>query len=164
MFKKVYLNSNQLKQALAAELPSFMVPNVFVELSAFPLTPNAKIDRKALPLQKQTTEPVNSQENYENASDLELKVLEIWRDILGTDQFGLDDNFFDHGGHSLLVVDVMTRVRPLFEKQIKLIDLFRFPMVRKLVKHLSSESEASDTSVLSNAQSRGAARRAARRR
>ena len=50
------------------------------------------------------------------------------------------------------------------EKQIKLIDLFRFPMVRKLVKHLSSESEASDTSVLSNAQSRGAARRAARRR
>ena len=158
------INSNQLKQALAAELPSFMVPNVFVELSAFPLTPNAKIDRKALPLPKQTTEPVNSQENFENASDIELKVLEIWRDILGTDQFGLDDNFFDHGGHSLLVVDVMTRVRPLFEKQIKLIDLFRFPMVRKLVKHLSSESEASDTSVLSNAQSRGAARRAARRR
>jgi non-ribosomal peptide synthetase component F len=160
------VTSTTLKEALHSVLPPFMVPNAFVKLDSFPLTPNAKIDRKALPLptivNNQDNEAAN--EELESASDLERQVLKIWQDILGTSQFGLDDNFFDHGGHSLLVVDVMTRVRPLFTKQIKLIDLFRYPQVRQLVEHLSETNNAGETAVIAGAQSRAAARRAARRR
>jgi len=156
--------SQVLKQALAAQLPAFMVPNVFVRLQAFPLTPNAKIDRKALPLPNVSQTSLEAEVDVGNASDLELKVLDIWRDILGTHAFGLEDNFFDHGGHSLLVVDVMTRVRPLFEKQIKLIDLFRHPQVRALVEYLADDSTNADSAMIESAQSRAAARRAARRR
>jgi len=153
-----------LKAALAETLPPFMVPNVFVELESFPLTPNAKVDRKALPLPRTAQDNEANKALLSSASDLEVKVLNIWRDILGLDTLGLDDHFFDNGGHSLLVVDVMTRVKPLFEKPIKLIDLFRYPKVRELVKHLSSDSKAGEQAKIETATSRGAARRAARKR
>jgi len=130
----VTLQPDRLRQALAAELPEIMLPASLLVLPALPLTPNGKIDRLALPdpraaaLQPQVAAP---------ESDFEKTIAALWRDVLGRSEVGMSDNFFDLGGHSLLVVQVQRRLREVSGREVSITDMFRFPTIRGLAQHLA---------------------------
>jgi amino acid adenylation domain-containing protein len=118
---------DDLKAALGRSLPDYMVPAFFVFLDALPLSPNGKLDRKALPkpdLRAGTSaifEPPRTQ--------VEREVANVWQGLLKVDQVGIHDNFFDLGGHSLLVVQMQSRLHQRFGRELALIELFQKPTV-----------------------------------
>ncbi|MCP4904776.1 MAG: LLM class flavin-dependent oxidoreductase [bacterium] len=128
---------SDLREALAEHLPDFMLPSVFVYLDHYPQTPNGKIDRKALPAPSETRSR-STAEYKPPASELELSLAEVWKEVLYLEQVGLDDNFFDLGGHSLLVVQAHRKLREVVSMPLSLTDLYRFPTIRGLVDHISS--------------------------
>jgi amino acid adenylation domain-containing protein len=103
------LDPKTLRTALAARLPAYMVPSAVVVLDALPLTPNRKVDRAALPAPREVagTGPVRG----EPESAMERLLADVWADALGGVGVGVHDNFFDLGGHSLLVITVLERMR-----------------------------------------------------
>jgi natural product biosynthesis luciferase-like monooxygenase protein len=124
-----------LRSALRGRLPEYMVPSNLVVLDSLPLTPNKKIDRKALPAPESVSaEPKAS--FLAPATELEHAIAGIWSDLLRMPRVGLDDNFFDSGGHSLLAVQAHRRLRDAIGRDLALTDLFRFPTIRSLVRHL----------------------------
>ncbi len=131
---------DDLRGHLRGLLPEFMVPSHFVAMADLPRTPNLKVDRKALPSPEDavnTARPV-----VEAASDIEGKILAIWRNALGTDAVGVEDNFFDSGGHSILAVRVHREIVQGLGVQLQVTDLFRFTTVRALAKHLDAGKSA----------------------
>jgi amino acid adenylation domain-containing protein len=116
-----------LREALSRQLSDYMLPSAFVRMNTLPLTPNKKVDRKALsalpfevPISTVYVPPRN---------DAEQKVAGIWRDLLKTDRIGVTDNFFDLGGYSLLVVQLQNRLRRQFQKEVSLVELFQHSTV-----------------------------------
>ena len=145
----------ELREHLRETLPEFMVPALFVTLDAMPLTPNGKIDRKQLPAPEQQT--ARTQAPFvapKNA--LETMIADAWRDTLKLENVGAEDNFFDLGGHSLLVVQVHRRLREQVPKPLSLTDLYRFPTIRTLAEFLANEG---GDERLEKSKDRGAARR-----
>ncbi len=130
----VTLKSEELRQALAVELPEIMVPASLVVVLAFPLTPNGKVDRLALP-DPRAAIVVPTAVSPEN--DFEKSIAALWRDVLGLSEVSVTDNFFDLGGHSLLVVQVQRRLREVSGQEVSITDMFRFPTIRGLAQHLS---------------------------
>jgi acyl carrier protein len=98
-----------LRARMRARLPAYMVPSAVVALDAFPLTPNRKVDRSALPAPRAPASAAAS--SPEAQTDMERLLAEIWRDALGVARVGVNDNFFDLGGHSLMVITVIERIR-----------------------------------------------------
>ncbi|MCP4658786.1 MAG: amino acid adenylation domain-containing protein, partial [bacterium] len=127
-----------LRRHLRSSLPEYMVPAAFVMLPALPLSPGGKVDRRALP-EPGAARPEASPAGADAAprGELEEALAGVWRELLGMETVGLFDNFFDVGGHSLLLVQVRSRVRELLGRDIPLVDLFRYPTIRSLVDHLS---------------------------
>jgi natural product biosynthesis luciferase-like monooxygenase protein len=123
-----------LRAHLRALLPDFMVPSHFVAMADLPRTPNLKVDRKALPSPESAAgvkRPVAvAQDETEDA------ILAIWRTVLATDDVGVEDNFFDSGGHSILAVRVHREFQQRLGVELQITDLFRFTTVRALAKHL----------------------------
>ena len=143
-----------LRDHLARSLPEIMLPSQIVVLDRMPLTPNGKIDRKALakPVAQVAADAVAA------ADDTEATIAGIWAKALGVQTVSVTANFFDLGGHSLLVVQVQRQMRDALARDIAITDIFRFPTVQALAAHLS-DSGAQDQP---DAASRGAARAAAR--
>ncbi|MEZ4593250.1 MAG: LLM class flavin-dependent oxidoreductase [Chloroflexota bacterium] len=138
------LDSAALKEALRADLPEFMVPAVYVPLTSFPLTPNKKTDRQALPApDKLLVEPQTAYVAPSN--DLEQTIAEIWQRLLNVPQVGLNDNFFDLGGHSLLTVQAHRQLKEVVDKAISITDMFRFPTIRALADFLSEDDNMNGT-------------------
>jgi Phosphopantetheine attachment site len=107
-------------------------------LDALPLTVNGKIDRDALPAPdavRQTTDAYAPPQ-----TDLQRRLTTIWRELLGVERIGLDDNFFDLGGHSLLVVQLHSRLRDAVPDAPSVVDLFKFSTVRALADHLGGRA------------------------
>jgi amino acid adenylation domain-containing protein len=125
-----------LRTALAAALPEYMVPSNFVVLDAFPLTANGKIDRHALPLPA-AEEPELVTELPR--TELEQKIAHAWKEALGVEQVGLHRNFFDLGAHSLMVAEVHMQLQHTLGREISLVDLFQFPTVSALAAHLDGQ-------------------------
>lgn len=153
--------ARELKEYLREHLPEPMVPSHFVTLDAFPLTPNRKIDRKALPAPMEAgARPARAAADAGGppASDLEAKVLAIWQEVLQLPDIDTEDNFFDLGGHSLLAVKVHRRLNETLERPLAITDLFRFPTVKSLADFLS---DGSGGASLQGSQDRAAMRREA---
>ncbi len=127
----------ELREHLRETLPEFMLPALFVSLAALPLTPNGKIDRKRLPAPEQheprTIVPFVAPQNA-----LEGTIAGVWLEVLKLENVGAEDNFFDLGGHSLLVVQVHRRLREQIQEPLSLTDLYRFPTIRSLAEFLGS--------------------------
>jgi amino acid adenylation domain-containing protein len=141
----VALNASMLKTALAAVLPDYMLPASFVLLNALPLTPNGKIDRKGLPAPEQI-----EQTDYEApGSDTETMIAEIWAEVLDVPRVGLHNNFFDLGGHSLLLIKVQCKLEERLKTRIAVIDLFRYATVASLAKFLGHEDSQDNKEHLS---------------
>ena len=112
-------HSVQLKAALAAELPDYMVPAQLLRLERMPLSPSGKLDRRALP------EPVwHVREHVEPQTELQQRIAAIWREVLGQARIGLNDDFFALGGHSLLATQIVARVRQACDVELALRSLF----------------------------------------
>lgn len=144
----------ELRTLLATKLPDFMVPSQIVVLECMPLTPNGKIDRKALPVPQARAERRGM---TAAEGDIETGIVEIWREALGLDEVSVTENFFDLGGHSLLVVQVQRRMREKLGREVAITDLFRFPTIRAIAAHLGGQATGT-----ASAADRGAARAAAR--
>jgi natural product biosynthesis luciferase-like monooxygenase protein len=124
-----------LRAYLRGRLPDYMVPSAFVVLEAFPLTPNGKVDRKALPApDRGRTESTTAYAAPNN--EVELLIAAIWQDMLSMDRVGVDSNFFDLGANSLMMVQANGRLRAALGKSVSLVDQFRFPTVRALAAHV----------------------------
>ncbi|MBL4928221.1 MupA/Atu3671 family FMN-dependent luciferase-like monooxygenase [Fuscibacter oryzae] len=124
-----------LRPALATGLPEHMVPAHFVRLDSFPLTPNRKVDRKALPAPNAA--PVATEAFVAPDEGIEAQLATIWQKVLGVPKVGSRDNFFALGGHSLLAVQAHREIRDgLGIKKLSITDIFRFPTLSALAKHL----------------------------
>ncbi|WP_407155120.1 MupA/Atu3671 family FMN-dependent luciferase-like monooxygenase [Bradyrhizobium sp. STM 3557] len=115
-----------LRQHLRSTLPEHMVPSAFVTLEALPLTPNGKLDRQALPApdgaRHETATPF-----VPPATDVERKLAAIFQELLGLSEIGIDDNFFDLGANSLMMVRVVERIRTEFGIKMSVVRVFQFP-------------------------------------
>ncbi|MEV6868512.1 amino acid adenylation domain-containing protein, partial [Streptosporangium subroseum] len=122
-------STSELRALLRATLPDHMIPSTFTELSAFPLTPNGKLDRAALPTPEQP-EPMTGM--VMPRTPAEEVLAGIWAQVLGLERVGVTDNFFELGGHSLAAIQVISRVRAAFRSELPLAELFDRPTVRDL--------------------------------
>ena len=146
----------ELKAFLAAKLPAYMVPVHYVPMASFPLNPNGKIDRGALPDPVAETSATQVQPS---GNELEAAIADVWKKVLRTDFMGLDDNFFDLGGDSLLLVAVHSQLKKRLNREIQVMDLFDHTTVRALAKHLGTAG--GEVKSFDAAQERAARQRAA---
>ncbi|WP_017703533.1 non-ribosomal peptide synthetase, partial [Pseudomonas syringae] len=124
-----------LKSHLKASLPDYMVPAHLVILDAMPLTPNGKLDRRALP----APDISQAQQDYlAPQTEMEQQLATIWADVLKVERVGITDNFFELGGHSLLATQVVTRAQKLLQRNVPLRAMFEFNTVQALAEHLQS--------------------------
>jgi acyl carrier protein len=120
---------------LHERLPDYMVPGVLTFLDKLPLTPNGKVDRKRLPAPEDRAQD-KSAAVLPPRTRMEERIAAIWSDVLQTEVRGVRDNFFDLGGHSLLLIRVHSRLRQEFDADISVIDLFRHTTIEDLAGHL----------------------------
>jgi acyl carrier protein len=152
----------ELAGFLRQTLPEYMVPGVFVTLPSIPLSPNSKPDRAALPPPPDVT--AGPQASFvPPRTRLEERIAAVWREVLGVSQVGIHDNFFSLGGHSLLILQAVSRLREEVGRPLSPIEMFEYPTVAALAKRLAPEDEEA-APVLAENRDRGAARRQALRR
>ncbi|HLP57719.1 MAG TPA: amino acid adenylation domain-containing protein, partial [Candidatus Deferrimicrobium sp.] len=135
----------ELREFLAGELPVYMIPSYFVGIKKIPLTPNGKIDRRALP-----KPGFNVADHYiAPRNEIEKKLVVLWAEILGIDSsiIGIDDNFFHLGGHSLKATQLTARVHRTFNVKISLVDLFKDPTIRGTAAAISKTEVALFTDI-----------------
>ncbi len=128
------VSTPDLREDLRQQLPEHMVPDAFVWVDTLPLTANGKLDRSALPEPDALEGPAGSFVPPANA--LEATVADIWRGLLGAARVGVEDNFFDLGGHSLLVIQLQRRLKAATGCELTVADLFRHQTVRATVEHI----------------------------
>lgn len=124
-----------LRTALARDLPEFMIPQHYVRMDKFPLTPNKKVDRNALPAPSAVAKPLATNTQSQPASDdaIEAEIADIWTKVLGVARIASHDSFFDLGGHSLLAVQAHREIRELCTvPRLSITDIFRFPTLGAL--------------------------------
>jgi SAM-dependent methyltransferase/acyl carrier protein len=126
-----------MRAYLRERLPEYMVPSTFVPLGMMPQTPNGKLDRNALSLADHVQLPMEGSLAAPR-TELEKKIAAIWQEVLGLERVGIHDNFFDVGGHSLLLIRVHSRLRESLHIDYSIIDLFRFPTISSLAKSLTT--------------------------
>jgi amino acid adenylation domain-containing protein len=153
------LDGAALRRELAYTLPPHMLPSNVTVIENMPLTPNGKVDRRALVAR--TAQPIAGGAPLRPRTELERTIARIWRDILELEDVGVTDSFFDLGGHSLLMLRAHTRLRGLLG-ELPLLDLFRYPTIESLARHLSRpEDEPSER--FEDAQRRALSQRARNR-
>ncbi|WP_283016217.1 non-ribosomal peptide synthetase/type I polyketide synthase [Marilutibacter maris] len=122
-----------VRAALAERMPAYMVPSAFVVVESMPLTPNGKVDRKALAAMTPATAAPT--ESAAPAHALERELCAIWQEVLQRDRVGVDENFFEIGGSSLLLVRLRSEIESRTGREVKLTDLFEYPTVAALAAH-----------------------------
>ena len=150
----VPFEADEARATLRQQLPEYMIPNLFVTLDALPLTPNGKVDRKALPA-PQAAAPSASEETSEALmTPVQRQVARLWREVLRLERVGLHANFFDLGGHSLLLVKLQSALQREFGRELPLVELFQRTTVAAQAERCAAPV-ASDA-VLKRAQARAA--------
>lgn len=148
-----------LRSYLQSKLPDYMIPSFFVRMEALPLTPSGKVDRKALPAPAAddgwlvTTYVAPS-------TPIEAQLTALWQAVLGLEQVGIHTNFFDVGGHSLLVIKMHQLIQNMLGRTLTVADLFRYPTIHQLGQHLAQTEPARPT-VMATSQTRAEQQRTA---
>jgi amino acid adenylation domain-containing protein len=133
------LDVESLRAHLAQRLPSYMVPVAFVRLDAFPATAGGKVDRRALPAPEGDALAADAYEAP--VGETEEVLAEIWAEVLGVERVGRHDSFFEIGGHSLLAVRVVSRMRQVLEAPVALAHLFSHPTIESFAARLAGADE-----------------------
>jgi aspartate racemase len=144
----------ELRQFLQQTLPDYMIPSAFVRVESLPVTPNGKIDRRALP-QPSLSDIHSSSDYVAPRTPLEQQMADIWAEVLKLEQVGIHDNFFELGGHSLLAVNLFTQIEKAFKKNLPLSTLFQAPTIAQLAQLLSLDGVAQSWSSLVKIQPNG---------
>jgi acyl carrier protein len=124
----------ELRPHLSGKLPDYMVPAAYVRIERLPLTANGKLDRKALP--KPAGDAYAMREYEAPQGDIETRLAEIWADVLKIEKVGRNDNFFELGGHSLLAMQVMARIRHIFNLELPVRSIFEESTIAGLAGEL----------------------------
>jgi len=123
----------ELRQLLNEQLPDYMSPSFLVVIDELPLTRNGKIDRRALPAPEAVRTP---DEHYvAPRNEIEEAITRVWQEVLGVERIGVDDNFFDAGGHSLLMVQVHNKLSAAFGKDVSIVEMFARPTISALAEY-----------------------------
>ena len=129
------LSTKELREFTKQKLPEYMIPSAFVALDSFPLTPNGKIDRKALP----APEGISPEQEYvAPKTEVEQHLAQIWQDVLQIEKVGIYDNFFEMGGNSLLLVKVISKLQKLLKMELQVVELFKYPNIYYLSEYIKS--------------------------
>jgi amino acid adenylation domain-containing protein len=144
------VSHSDLIRYLHTKLPDYMVPQQFEKLQSIPLTPNGKVDRKALP--KPNFE-IEAQRNYvPPQTESEIAISAIWKQVLKIEKPSIHDNFFELGGHSLLMAQVFSKVKGIGATNVPMIALFQYPTIASFSKYLAGRQ--TDRSSLQQASDR----------
>ncbi|WP_095980634.1 non-ribosomal peptide synthetase [Melittangium boletus] len=149
-----------LRDFLGQKLPDYMVPSTLMLLERLPLSSNGKVDRRALPAPE--AQAAEARAHYEAPrSDTERVIAQAWQAVLGVAQVGIHDNFFDLGGDSVLMVQVLGRLRESMGAELSVVELFRYPTVSALAKARADmpARQASEQRQQQQSQARADARR-----
>jgi hypothetical protein len=131
------LAAEALRRELGRRLPEHMLPSAYVRLEALPRTPNGKTDRGALPAPEAARR--EAARLVPPRTPAEAAIAGLWREVLGVEEVGVEDNFFEIGGHSLLLARVHARVRGAFAREVTMVEMFRHTTVRALAAFLSAD-------------------------
>jgi amino acid adenylation domain-containing protein len=138
----------ELRNHLRQRLPEYMVPSEFVLLKALPLTPNGKVDPRGLP-DPDRDYPERAAEFISPRTDIERTIAELWRELLGVGTLSIHENFFDLGGHSLMILRLRSRLRQELGVDVSLADLFQFPTVSSLAATLARSRAETQSGIVS---------------
>ncbi|HEX8088364.1 MAG TPA: phosphopantetheine-binding protein, partial [Blastocatellia bacterium] len=137
------LLADQLRGFLKDRLPDFMIPSAFVALEQMPLTPNGKINRKALPVPDQTQ--LRSQTPFASPrSPLEELLAGVWADVLGVERVGVHDDFFEMGGQSILATQLISKIQQILPIELPLRTIFEAPTVAQLAVAIEQSQQSLD--------------------
>jgi len=142
---------SELRQHLMEKLPDYMVPSAFVVLEKFPLSPNGKIDRKALPV-PETVRPQIESSYVAPQTEIERTITAAWQAALHLEKIGVNDNFFDLGGHSLRMAQVHVKLRETLKPDLSMLELFKFPTITSLAQYLSQGKSGQIPSEMTDGQ------------
>ena len=144
---------DELRSYLKQKLPDYMVPAAFVMLDAFPLTFSGKVDRRALPAPDQLRQTEKAYVAPRNAA--EKMISQIWQNVLNIERVGINDNFFDLGGHSLLGVRLFAQIERKWGQKIPLATLYQAPTIKQLAQIIGQKDWKPDWSSLVEIQAKG---------
>jgi amino acid adenylation domain-containing protein len=130
------LDTTELRQKLSEQLPDYMTPSFLVALDELPLTRNGKVDLTALPA-PETAQRSRDEHYVAPRNEIEATITRVWQEALGVERIGVNDNFFDAGGHSLLMVQVHNKLSDLFDKKISIVEMFAKPTISALAEYFS---------------------------
>lgn len=139
----------QLNKKLKAALPSYMIPANIIALPAFPKTPNGKIDHKALPVPEYKLLKQVKRWSDNARTNIEFRLIQLWQELLGCDSIGVKDNFFKLGGHSLLGIRLLAKIKSMFGKDISFLILLENPTIADLAMKINQEAVLSECKVWS---------------
>jgi hypothetical protein len=126
------VSPTQLREHLKSKVPEYMIPAAWVVLDELPLTPNGKVDRHRLP-EPQMSDPLRY---VAPRTPTEEVLAQIWAEVLKLDQVGVEEDFFELGGHSLLIMRIPALVKRTLGRDVSIVDLFRYPVIRGLAAYL----------------------------
>jgi bacitracin synthase 1 len=134
------LTTYNLRKYLLNKLPTYMIPSYFVTVDEIPITSNGKVNRKALPIPNK--EHLDTIEYVEPRTDTEKRLVTVWREVLGVDKIGIDNNFFEIGGHSLKATILMSKIQKEFNVLLSMKDIFDNPTIRELSSCMNSKNQS----------------------
>lgn len=138
--------NSDLRRFLSQKLPPYMIPAVFVQIAALPLTPSGKVDRRSLPVPSARSELEVADAMPQ--TEVEQAIATVWQQVLNIEKVGIHDNFFEIGGHSLLMLKVNSQLREIFKTDLSIIEMFRYPTINFLAKYF--EQVNSKTSLITD--------------
>ena len=140
-----------LRHWVRESLPEYMVPSSFTLLDELPIAASGKVDRAALPA-PDMARPDPAIAHVAPRSEAERVIAGVWREVLQLQEVGTEDNFFDLGGHSLLMVRAHRRLQEALHGDLSLVDLFKYPTIRSLAEHLAGQEPGSAPEVQDRAR------------
>ena len=135
----IEISEDVVSTYVGAKLPRYMVPGVYHHLESVPLTPSGKVDRLALMDLANEGEGLVRSERSAPTTDIEVRLLDIWREVLQIEEIGTRDDFFELGGHSLLAMDLIARINKAFDRSLAVVTLFETPSIRELARSIEQD-------------------------
>ena len=132
------LTPQHLRDALKDQLPEYMVPTAFVQVTEMPLSTHGKVDVSALP--PPSGEAVEAQDSAAPSGDLQITLAKVWCEVLGCSHVNPTDNFFDIGGNSLLILQAFKKLESVLPADCQVIDLFKYPTIKTLAEFIAKDS------------------------
>jgi amino acid adenylation domain-containing protein len=143
--------TSNFRNFLKEQLPEYMVPSAFIQLKALPLTTNGKVNHQSLPM-PDDNRPELEEVYVAPRSEMEQAIAKVWQEMLQMEKVGVHDNFFDLGGHSLLMVQVNNKLHTILQRNISVVTLFQNPTIHLLAQYLSQEQQLSFVGTRNRAQ------------